>query len=87
MTELTRLLDLLRDKPRAYFWLRMEDGGQGWLATATFTADGWQVFSASGKPTPEAAVADLVLQLADWESKRAQPVRIPNVRPARRCGQ
>lgn len=69
MTELTRLLDLLRDKSHPYFWLRAEDDLQGWHATATFTAGGWQVFSAGGKPTPEAAVADFVLQLADWESK------------------
>lgn len=67
MTELTRLFDMMRGEERADFWVRVER--DGWHARVSLVNDGWRMFF-TVQPTPEACIADLVVQLAEWQSKR-----------------
>lgn len=72
MTELTRLFDMIRDKEMAAVWLHVER--EGWEAKVSFQENGWRVFFAECEPTPEAAVADVALQLAEYEADRQKAV-------------
>lgn len=72
MTELTRLFDMIRNADSTLLVERECDCEERWIWVGRVTtwADGWRTFTAK-QPSPEACVADLVLQLADWFSREA----------------
>lgn len=68
MTELTRLFDMMRALDASLFLCPREDGM--WFSQAVISPVAHATSFAAIEPSPEAAVADLVLQLGEWQSKR-----------------
>lgn len=66
MDDLQKVFGLIRGEKYAGFWFSVE--GAEWHGRAFFSNDGWRVFY-SGKPTPEAALADLVSQIEQWKNR------------------